>query len=622
MCGITGYKKRSKSAPNLTDSLVSAIQTLRQRGPDHSATFIDKSTGLGHTRLSIIDTSNLANQPMTDHTGRYTLVFNGEIYNYQELKSSISFTDFRSTSDTEVLLYLLIEKGKECLQDLNGFFAFAFYDAEEETLLLARDRMGIKPLHYFDGEDFFAFGSEMKALLSYPIPRKIDHNSLYWYMRLTYLPYDKSMISGVKKLLPGHYLYLQEDSIQMQSYWKLTPVEQKTLTYQQAKDQVVILLEQSVQRRMVADVPLGAFLSGGTDSSAVVSMASKFNNNLNTFSIGYKDHSFFDETHYAELVAEKFNTNHTTFSLTNDDLINSLQDVVDYIDEPFADSSAIPTYILSKHVAQSMKVALSGDGADELFGGYYKHLAFQRAGEKTLPNQVIKLLVPLLQRLPTSRSSQIGNLTRRAAKYSELMKMDQKDKYWFLASFNPLAHEFILEGPDNEEIESLQHVHNELINLNDFLDLDLGLVLSGDMLTKVDLMSMANSLEVRVPFLDKDLVAFARSLPPHFKVDKNRRKTVLQDAFEHILPKELHHRTKKGFEVPMLSWMRNELSEEINKVVFDMDFLENQKIFKTERILDLRNQLHSNNPGDVHAILWSVYVFQKWYMKTISENQK
>ena len=264
-----------------------------------------------------------------------------------------------------------------------------------------------------------------------------------------------------------------------------------------------------------------------------------------------------------------------------------------------------------------MKVALSGDGADELFGGYYKHLAFTKTNSQTLSNSVIQSMARLLSMVPQSRSSKVGNLGRRASKYAQLLKLSAEDKYWMLASFysNPNS---LLINPFESVNELMDDLDTPLSNLNDFLDLDLRLVLPGDMLTKVDLMSMANSLEVRVPFLDKDLVHFARSLPTPYKVSKNQRKRVLQDTFQHILPKELHHRPKKGFEVPMLSWLRNELKEDLNNTVFDVDFLEAQGIFKVDAIQHLKKVLNSSNPGDVHAILWTLYVFQKWYKKYLT----
>lgn len=614
MCGITGFKNFS-NRDDLLQSLQKATDSLSQRGPDNRGTFSDKSIGLGHTRLSILDTSSKANQPMTDKSNRYTLIYNGEIYNYPELAKTLD-VDFSSTSDTEVLLYLLINEGENCLQKLNGFFALAFYDSHNETILLARDRMGIKPLNYYHNDDFFVFGSEMKALLNYPIPRDIDKKALYWYLRLTYLPDSMSMITGVQKLLPGQYMKVSNAGLAVNSYWSLEKGESFTGDYEDAKKLTVQHLERSVEQRMISDVPLGSFLSGGTDSSAVVSMASKFNSNLNTFSIGYRDHSFFDETNYAELVAHTFKTNHTTFSLTNDDLLNCLDSVLAYIDEPFADSSAIPTYILSSHVSKHIKVALSGDGADELFGGYYKHLAFQRSSEKSITNRIIKMSAPLMKMLPTSRSSKSGNLVRRVSKYVDIMEMKSFEKYWHLASFNLKAHNYLISPPSETEIESFKQKfksQNGRFGLNDFLDIDLRMVLPGDMLTKVDLMSMANGLEVRVPFLDRGMIDFARSLPPHFKINKNKRKTVLQDAFEHILPKELHHRSKKGFEVPMLSWMRNELSASIDQVLFDEAYLKEQGIFDSVAVMKLREKLFSQNPEDVHTIIWTLFVFQKWY---------
>ena len=618
MCGITGFKNFSNRG-DLIESLKKATTSLKLRGPDNEANYLNKSVGLGHTRLSIIDTSSNAHQPMSDQSGRYVLSFNGEIYNYRELANQLK-VDLKSTSDTEILLYLLIAEGEKCLARLNGFFAFAFYDAVEESLLIARDRMGIKPLHYYQSNDFFAFGSEMKALLNFPIQRSINQSSLYSYLQFTYLPQEMSMINGVKKLLPGNYIKVVGNNISIDSFFDLeTPIAYQN-SYANAKTRLVDLLDQSVRRRMVADVPLGAFLSGGTDSSAVVSMASKYDSHLNTFSIGYADNPFFDETSFAELVANRFKTNHTTFSLTNNDLLESLNDIIDYIDEPFADSSAIPTYILSQKVSEKMKVALSGDGADELFGGYYKHLAFSRSQQKSISNTILSHLYPVLKLFPKSRSTSLGNVIRRLSKYSELLKLNENQKYWYLASFNHHVNQFLKEPQQNIPYQNqfVAFQSQEAFEINDFLDVDLQWVLPSDMLTKVDLMSMANSLEVRVPFLDKELVGFARSLPANFKVNGNQRKRVLQDAFENILPKELHHRSKKGFEVPLLGWLRNELLNDLDHHVFNEEYLHVQNLFNVSKVLELKKHLLSQNPGDVHAIVWSIYIFQKWYVRHIT----
>lgn len=617
MCGIIGYKLLDSSSIDQKTSLKGALSQLSQRGPDSFGSYFHSSVGLGHTRLSIIDTSSNASQPMSDPSGRYTLVFNGEIYNYLQLRELLGTIELKSTSDTEVLLHLLIQKGTDCLPLLNGFFALSFYDREEERLIIARDRMGIKPLSYFLNEDILVFGSEMKALMQFELPRVLNPQALYWYLKLNYLPSTLSMLEGFQKLEPGHFLTIDKQGIKKESYWSLSESTQPSkLDYGSAQKKLVSLLDQSVERRLVADVPLGSFLSGGTDSSAIVALTSNHRNDLSTFSIGYKDNPFFDETSYAELVANKFNTNHTTFSLTNDDLLGDLSSILDYIDEPFADSSAIPTYILSKHVSKHIKVALSGDGADELFGGYYKHMALSRSLQSSFSNFLLKNANPLFQSLPQSRSGKWSNLFRRLERYGSMLRADAAERYWFLASLTNDPSFLLKDDVNQQEVGILKSAFlSPKPDFNEYLDADLGMLLPGDMLTKVDLMSMANSLEVRVPFLDKDVVQFARSLPPDFKVKGSERKRIVQDAFKHILPAEIYHRSKKGFEVPLLQWMQKELLQEVDQVLFDRDFLTDQGIFNTAAVMALRKKMLSNNPGDVHGIIWALFIFQKWHKR-------
>ncbi|MEO9870210.1 asparagine synthase (glutamine-hydrolyzing) [Ekhidna sp.] len=614
MCGIIGYKNFS-SQSDLSKSLKKATDSLKLRGPNNQGTFIQQDVGLGHTRLSILDTSSGANQPMTDPSGRYVIVFNGEIYNYQGLKSELDIS-FKTTSDTEVLLHLLINEGEKCLPKLNGFFAFAFYDKKEDRLLLARDRMGIKPLLFYQDENQFLFGSEMKALMCFPTQRKLNKEALYWYLKLNYLPGTLSMLEGVQKLAPGHYLKLKTNQIEVRPFISKDG-EAESLDYENGQKELVDILEESVKKRMISDVPLGAFLSGGTDSSAIVSLASRHTSQLSTFSVGYEDQPFFDETYYAELVAKKFNTNHHTFKLTNDDLLNDLNDIIEYIDEPFADSSAIPTYILSKHTKKHVTVALSGDGADELFGGYYKHMALNQALHPSFSQHVIKSIYPAFNALPKSRSGKVSNLIRRICRYGEMLKMEPIERYWFLASLTNDPSFLLYESINVEEETDFksQFFKTFTPDLNDYLLADQQMLLPGDMLTKVDLMSMANGLEVRVPFLDKNVVNFARSIPAEYKIKGANRKRLVQDAFQNILPKELHNRPKKGFEIPLLQWMRNELLSDLDKTVFNEDYLQSQNLFNIDSVMNLRVILLSKNPNDVHGIIWAMYIFQKWYMK-------
>ncbi|HEX4876535.1 MAG TPA: asparagine synthase (glutamine-hydrolyzing), partial [Chitinophagaceae bacterium] len=379
MCGITGITGFSSAGKQRLSKVKDSADTLFHRGPDGGNYFMDDVCALGHRRLSIIDTSANGNQPMQDPSGRYVIIFNGEIFNYRELRQQYfpEKKDWHSQSDTEVLLHLYLQLKEKCLPLLSGFFALAIYDQQEKELFLARDRFGKKPLYYhYIPDHFFAFASELKALQDYGIPQSIDMVSLQQYLQLNYIPEPHSIFEEVKKLRPGHYMTIRSGQPEEKSYYELDWSHTSTnISYDAACQQLVQLMDASVQGRMISDVPLGAFLSGGIDSSVVVALASRYTDQLNTFSIGYKDHPFFDETKYAELVAKKYNTRHTVFSLTNDDFLEHIDDVLNSIDEPFADSSAIPVYILSKHTRKAVTVALSGDGGDEVFAGYNKHAA-------------------------------------------------------------------------------------------------------------------------------------------------------------------------------------------------------------------------------------------------------
>jgi asparagine synthase (glutamine-hydrolysing) len=633
MCGITGIYAFNEIGRFFTINLFAATDALANRGPDSNGSFTDHFVGLGHRRLSIIDTSSDGRQPMTDESGRYTIVFNGEIFNFQELKEKLVQQGivFRSTSDTEVLLHLYIREGENCLHQLNGFFAFAIYDKETEGLFIARDRMGIKPLLYFQDEDKLLFASEMKALFVYGVPKQLDYVSLQQYLQLNYIPAPNTIFKSVKKLLPGNCIKIEKGEVSVYRWYIIPPkYEQSSFNgqaYPQVQEKLVQLLDDAVKRRLVADVPIGAFLSGGIDSSAIVALASRHTEHLNTFSIGYKDEPFFDETKYAHLVAKKFNTNHTVFSLTNDDLYEHLFDMLDYTDEPFADSSALAVYILSKRTRKRATVALSGDGADEIFSGYNKHLGEYRIRQGGAAANAVKALQPLWNVLPKSRSSAVGNKVRQLQKFAETMDKSEQDRYWQLCTFtsdNQARHlmsttsqEQALEQEFRErKKEILQYLH-EGGDFNEFLYTDAQLVLPNDMLTKVDLMSMAHGLEVRVPFLDYTVVEFAFSLPTAYKIDGSMKKKIVQDAFRTILPNELYNRPKHGFEVPLLKWMRSELQSLIQNDLLKDSFVQEQGIFNVQEVRRLKEKLFSANPEDVHARLWGLLVFQYWWKKWI-----
>ena len=631
MCGITGIFAFNEVGRFNMINLGRATDALGKRGPDSRGIYNIHHVGLGHRRLSIIDVSDGGRQPMQDETGRFYIVFNGEIYNYKELRNRLlqAGTTFQSHTDTEVLLKLYIQEGEKCLQQLNGFFAFAIYDAQKDELFMARDRMGIKPLLYYQDEDKLIFASEMKSLLAFGITKTIDFASLYQYLQLQYIPAPATILKGVHKLLPGQLLTVKKKQVEVKTYYtipyKKGHLNPENLDYNQQKEKLVELLEQSVQRRLVADVPLGAFLSGGIDSSIITGLASRHVDKLNTFSIGFKDEPFFDETSYANLVAKHFNTEHTVFSLSNEDLFAHLHDILDYIDEPFADSSAIPVYILSRQTKKIATVALSGDGADELFAGYNKHAAAYKAIQGGFAADAVKDLLPLWKLMPQSRNNLMGNKFRQLQRFAEGMQMEPKARYWRWAAMAPEggALQLLDENKlDSHQLEDYQKRKTEILkhlsgkeNLNDVLYTDMQLVLPNDMLTKVDLMSMASGLEVRVPFLDHEVVEFAFSLPVHAKINGKMKKRILQDAFREMLPPALYKRPKQGFEVPLLKWFRGGLKNLIINDLLADDYIREQGIFSVEQIRLLKQRLFSANPGDVHARIWGLIVFQTWYRK-------
>ena len=596
------------------------------RGPDGNGYFVNKGVALGHRRLSIIDVSVNGSQPMTDPSGQYTIIFNGEIFNYQELREKYfpDKGDWRSQSDTEVLLHLFIKLGEDCLPLLSGFFAFAIYDEQNEELFIARDRFGKKPVYYYADQDYFVFASELKALLEYDIPKKLNHTALLEYLQLNYIPQPTSILENVFKLQPGHYLFVSKKRFDIKPYFDLRSVQQNvSISYEQACSRLEQLMDESVRKRLIADVPLGAFLSGGIDSSVVVALASRHTNHLNTFSIGYRDNPFFDETKYADLVAKKFDTNHTVFSLTNQDFLEHINDILAYIDEPFADSSAIPEYILSYHTRKHVTVALSGDGGDEVFAGYNKHGAELQMRQNVFVNKLVIAGAPIWKILPKSRNNQLSNLVRQLHRFSEGSRLTVKERYWKWATFlsqRDALNLLTTQVQAKINLTSLEQQKERLLeNLNangsfeEVLLTDINMVLLSDMLVKVDLMSMANSLEVRSPFLDHEVVQFAFSLPTSYKIDKTMKKKIVQDAFRKYLPAELYNRPKHGFEIPLIDWFRKELRSMITDDLLKDKFIDEQQIFNVQQVQQLKRRLFSNNPGDAHATLWALIVFQRWW---------
>lgn len=625
MCGITGILAFTEEGRKYLDKIDDAVKSLHHRGPDGSGVFRHGNVALGHTRLAIIDTSDAAAQPFTSSDGRYTIVFNGEIFNYKELRAELEKEGcvFRSESDTEVLLTLFQQNKNGWLNTLNGFFSFVVYSHVDGLLTLVRDRYGEKPLYYYHCKDIFVFASEQKTIIPFLQTRTIDSSSLKGYLHLNYNPSCDSMMQEIMQVAPGdlYTQYTKDDFRWIDDSWYSQTesfAKRSADAYEFAKNNVRLLLEKSVRRRLISDVPIGSFLSGGIDSSIVSALAVRENANIETFSIGYSDEPFFDETEYARLVSKHIGSRHHVFSVTNNDLLESLHAFINNLDDPFADSSALAVNILARETRKHVTAAISGDGADELFAGYNKHAAEFLARNPGIRETFIRAGKQLWNILPASRNSKTGNTIRQLQKFSNGLSLPVKERYWEWAGYTVRGQlDALVKFKEN-----VFNAHNITAaiykqgspDLNDVLRADFELVLPNDMLVKVDRMSMLNSLEVRSPFLDHELVEYVMSLPSEYKINRHERKRILKDACRDLLPPEIFTRKKQGFEVPLLKWFRGDLRGMIDELL-DEKFLKEQNLFNPEEVKNIRKQLHSNDPGDSAARIWGLIVFQGWWKK-------
>lgn len=627
MCGITGIYAFNEIGRVYGINLQKAINSLEKRGPDQRGTLRKDMLSLGHTRLSIIDTSNAGKQPMSDESDKHHIAFNGEIYNYKELKREIPTGkySFKSETDTEVLLHLLEIMNVDAIPLLNGFFSFAYYDSEKQELLLARDRYGIKPLYFYQDHDKFIFGSELKSILAYNLAEKeIDPMALAAYLRFNYIPAPNSIYKGIHKLMPGEWIKIgPKREIKRGHYYKLPSpgnTDKFQGTYEEASEEIRKLLSASIERRLVADVPLGSFLSGGLDSSIIAAKAAQMKPDLQTFSISFPDHPFFDERKYADILAKHIGSKHEVIEIRDSEMLEDLYSSLDYFSEPFADSSSIAYYSLSKRTRKELTVALSGDGADELFGGYMKHQAWQMIALGDSKVNISKMLLPFLQVLPSSRTGSFSNTVRRMRKLGENARMKNFQRYFSMCSISKTQDALELMHADlrkkmhndvDEYFASQGGLKRDPKDLNEALFNDLKFVLPNDMLMKVDHASMANSLEVRVPFLDHELINFVQTLPSEWKADKSGRKKILKDSFKDILPSEILTRSKKGFEVPLQAWLRKELKSDLDKTLFNEERIRETGILNWNTLKRLKERLNSSNPGDSAAQVWALFCLMK-----------
>lgn len=630
MCGITGAVWGERGSAITQATLERMTWAIRHRGPDDSAHEFGSgckssddslmSVALGFRRLSIIDLEG-AKQPLKNEDKSLWLIFNGEIYNFVELRKEMVARGhrFSSDGDGEVILHLFEEYGTGCFSFLNGMFAIALWDSRSNRLILARDRLGKKPLYFCQQYDRLLFASELKCFFEVPgFDPDIDPEAIDDYLTYQYVPHPKTIWKGVQKLKPGHFAEFKDRKLKIGRYWEYDPRSVKSLTKADAISRLRELLEDSVALRLRSDVPLGAFLSGGVDSSLIVAIAQgKLARPIRTFSIGFPDHDF-DETQYAALVAKHLGTEHTRFEVSPK-CVDVVEKLAWHYDEPFGDSSAVPTWYLSQLTKGSVTVALSGDGGDELFAGYdrYRALSFSQALSNCFPLHLVPG-VKLLQRLPDS--SHRRSVVRRLKRFLEASGQPPASKYmnWlqifsqkfktdlYSTDFNDqlVAHDssaFLKEAWHRADTRGL-------VTQASFADLVT--YLPCDLMTKVDIASMAHGLEVRCPMLDYRLVEFAMSLPSALKLRHFRGKAILKDAFGESLPPAIWRRPKMGFGVPIARWFRGELRPMIYEFLLAPDARVNS-FFNTSALQRLVIE-HDSGKQNHGYRLWSLLMLEAW----------
>lgn len=622
MCGIAGLFDLCGTRPFDPEVLQAMNQVQFHRGPDEGDVFMEAGVALGHRRLSIIDLSS-GQQPMFSADGNLCVVYNGEIYNFKALSDELRGLgySFRTRCDTEVILYAWAEWGEACVERFRGMFAFALYDRVRESLFLARDRLGIKPLYYAELDDGeIVFGSELKVLLANPrVPRRLCERAVEDYFALGYVPDPGTILRDVKKLAPGHSLLLRRGQAPKspRQYWDVPFAIEHGRDEQAICAELVERLGEAVDVRLVAEVPLGAFLSGGVDSSAVVALMSRLQDEpVNTCSIGF-DVAQFDETDYAEMVAKQYATNHRVNRVDSDDF-DLLDSLAAMYDEPFADSSAIPTYRVCQAARENVVVALSGDGGDELFAGYRRH-RWHMNEEKlrsALPHGLRAPLFGLAGRLYPKMDWAPRVL--RAKSTLQALALHSLEAYLSTVSVSTAAQRSALYSGDLQQrlggyqaIEHFRH-HAARAPARDPLSMiqyvDMKTYLPGDILTKVDRASMAHSLEVRVPILDHEFLGWASGIPPSLRLRGQEGKYVFKKALEPLLPRDVLYRDKMGFGVPLARWFRGPLRERIRTQLVEGG-LADTGLFDRDVIRSTVDQ-HLSGVREHSALLWAMLMFE------------
>jgi asparagine synthase (glutamine-hydrolysing) len=619
MCGFTGFVGNGNES-----DLRKMLITLKHRGPDAQDIYYQGGIGLGHARLSILDLSAAANQPFFNEDRSVAIIFNGEIYNYKQLTLELQQLHrfkFHTHSDTEVLLYLYEAFGEEAFNKLNGMFACAIYDFKKKSLVLAKDRMGKKPLYYGLFNGTLIFSSEVKAILQHPFAQKeINIDAVNEYLTFEYIPTPNSIFRNIYKLEPGSYLIFQDQKIlKKEPFWKIQFTDSK-ISFNDAKYQLGELLNNAVHSRLISDVPLGVFLSGGLDSSTIAYYAQKNSiQKIKTFCIGFEDASY-DEANYAKLVANHLGTDHHTEYFKASHLVDLIPEVYAKLDEPLADPSILPTYLLSKFTRQHVTVALGGDGSDELLAGY--------------PTFISNYLIPIISKLPSSAISTFKKLASSMPVRDNNMSLDFKINQFlkgfeessqythtlWLGSFTPRDKENLFTDTTRKRITNgngLKAINNYLLdasgetNFHQLLYIYYRTYLLEDILVKLDRASMFCSLEARSPFLDYTVVEFVNGLPDSYKLKGLQGKYILKSLMREKIPNEIIDRPKKGFGIPLSHWLRNELKG-LCCDLLSKDSLAKHGLFEHIYIEKILNE-HFTRKKNHRKLIWTLLTFQLWY---------
>ncbi len=608
MCGINGFNWKDEILIHKMD------EVTKHRGPDATNIFVDEGVSLGHNRLSILDLSAASGQPMKSNDGRYQLVYNGELYNFQELKSELTEYVWHTKGDTEVILAAYVKWGKECVKKFNGIFSLAIWDSETKELFLARDHNGIKPLYYYldtkNSRPKLIFSSEIKGILEHNIPRVLRPDSLSYYLRVLYVPEPYTMFQDILKLPAAHYAIFKNGKFELVRYWNNDLSKVSSCSKKEYESKLRNVIADAVKRQLISDRPVGLFLSGGIDSTVILHHVAKLRDNINTYSVGFdltsneQEEKFNQDFNLARETAKQYKTNHHEILLSADDVLQNLEKAVWHLDEPIANPTIVAQYILSQFSRESVVVVLSGDGGDELFGGYDRYR--------------YSLWSTYYRKIPAV----IRKIFNKSAKFRKLDIAPGVDRYaQFLFQKDSIIQEVAPKYVDkntrtyfqNRFFSGMDFDYKTEISFDElFMEIDRKSWLTDEALLRTDKMTMAHAIESRVPFLDKEVIDFAAKLPLKYKFNLFRTKILVRDAYKGLIPDFIYNQPKRGWFSPGAKWLRNDKIFSLAKDILSRDYYPpTQELFDWGGIKKVLED-HKDSKRYNSVMLWSLIIFQMW----------